>query len=347
MTQTDPIKLAQELAALPECAPSIAVVAPDRVRRERLVEMLLKPFVNTADPVAVKRLRGEDLTSRAIEELKNDLQAISLFSPQRYIVIREIERGNAAAQKELPKIVAAIPRGSHIIVTAAELKSSNPLQKLFSKANRLIELPVLEGIDLKRWIQKELKNAGFSEVENGVPDAIADVGDGDPDRIVGIIERVSLFVGEGKVTTQEVRSLFSATPDPNEFALIDAIAGSNPATIEVLLHELFEDGKNPFLILALLGRTFSNFLVIKRLLDSGRSPGDVRQLMGMTQWVFDKQVQGLRRYTAPQLAEAVEAIIRADAKLKNRSLGPDEVISGLCTDLQLPVSRNSSNPGRP
>jgi len=334
MAQTDPVKLAQELAALPECAPSIAVVAPDLVRRERLVEMLLKPFANLADPIAVKRLRGEDLSPRILEELKNDLQTVSLFSPQRYFIVREVDRANAAAQKELPKILEDIPTGSHIIVTAADLKQTNPLHKLFSKANRLIALPALEGIDLKRWIQKELKNAALTDIENAVPDAIADVGDDSPDKILGIIERLSLYLGEGKVTVKDVRSLYSATPDPNEFALIDAIAGSNPAGIEVLLHELFEDGKNPFLLLSLLGRTFSNFLVIKRLLDSGRSPGDVRQLMGMTQWVFDKQVQGLRRYTAPQLAKALGAIVRADSKLKNKSLGTDEVIGGLCIELR-------------
>jgi len=334
MAQTDPVKLAQELAALPECAPSIAVVAPDGVRRERLTEMLLKPFVNTADPVAVKRLRGEDITLRVLEELRNDLQSISLFSPKRYFVIRDIERVNAAVQKELPKLFADIPQGSHIVVTATELKTTHPLHKLLSKANRLIELPALEGIELKRWIQKELKNAGLTDIENGVIEAIADVGDGSPDRIIAIIERVSLYLDGGKVAVKDVRSLFSATPDPNEFALIDAIAGSNPAGIEVLLHELFEEGKNPFLLLSLLGRTFSNFLVIKRLLDSGRAPGDVRQLMGMTQWVFDKQVQGLRRYTAPQLSKALSAIVRADSKLKNKSLGTDEVIGGLCAELR-------------
>lgn len=334
MAHTDPVKLAQELAALPECAPSIAVVVPDAVRRERLIEMLLKPFVNTADPVAVKRLRGEDITLRVLEELRNDLQSISLFSPQRYFVVRDIERIHAAVQKELPKLISEIPQGSHIVVTAAELKTTNPLRKLFSKANRLIELPALEGIELKRWIQKELKNAGLTDVESGVVEAIADVGDGSPDRIRAVIERVSLYLDGAKVTAKDVRGLFSATPDPNEFALIDAIAAGNPAGSEILLRELFEEGKNPFLLLSLLGRTFSNFLVIKRLLDSGRTPGDVRQLMGMTQWVFDKQVQGLRRYSAPKLAQALGAIVRADSKLKNKSLGADEVIGRLCSELR-------------
>ena len=334
MAPLDPVKLAQELAALPECAPAIVVVAPDEIRRTRIIEMVLKPFVSTNDPLAVKRFRGEDLTIRALEELRNDLLAVSLFTPKRFFIIRDIERANAAAAKELQKILEEVPAGSHIVATAGELKPTNPLHKLFTKAKRLIELPPLEGLELKRWVQKELKTAGFSEIGNGVVEAIVDVGGESPDLISNIIERMALYLDGSKIEVKDVRGLFTAEPDPNEFALIDAIAAANPAGVEVLLHELFNDGKNPFLLLSLLARTFSNFLVIKRLLDSGRSPGDVRQLMGMTQWVFDKQVQGIRRYSTAQLARTLDAIVRADSKLKNKSLGTAEVIGGLCAELR-------------
>ncbi|MFM1847402.1 MAG: hypothetical protein RL417_876 [Pseudomonadota bacterium] len=334
MAQTDPVKLVQELAALPECAPAVMVVCPDGVRRERVVETLLKPFTNTRDPLAVKRLRGEDLSPRALEELKNDLLSVSLFSPKRFFVIRDIERATAAAAKELAAIIETIPPGSHVVLTAAELKTTNPLHKVFSKAKRLVEFPPLEGLDLKRWVQKELKAAGLTEIGSGVVETIIDVGGDSAETISTVIERTALYLDGGKIEVKDVRSLFTAAPDPNEFALIDAIAAKNPAGVEVLLHELFEEGKNPFLLLSLLGRTYSNFLVIKRLLDSGRSPADVRQLMGMTQWVFDKQLQGLRRYSTPQLAKALGAIVRADSKLKNRSLGTDEVIGSLCAELR-------------
>ena len=54
----------------------------------------------------------------------------------------------------------------------------------------------------------------------------------------------------------------------------------------------------------------------------------------MTQWVFDKQLQGIRRYKTAHLARAIASLVRADAKLKNRSLGAEEVVSSVCQELR-------------
>jgi DNA polymerase III delta subunit len=334
MAKTDPLTRAQELAALPVCAPSVLVVAPDEIRRERVIDLVLKPFVDPRDPLAVRRLRGADLTVRAIDELRTDLFSVSLFAPQRYFVVLDFDRANAAVQKEIGALIEKIPAGSHLCITAADLKPTHPVYKFFVREERCVELPALEGIELKKWIAKELKKAGFTEVGHGVAEAITAVAEGSPDIAFTVIERVSLYLDGGRVEAPDVRGLFSAAPDPNEFALIDAVAQGNVALSEVLLTELCAEGKSPFVILALLTRTFSNYLVIKRLLEAGRSPADVRQLMGMTQWVFDKQVQGIRRYKTAHLARILGSLVRADAQLKNRSLGPEEVVSALCHDLR-------------
>jgi DNA polymerase III delta subunit len=301
MAKTDPLTRAQELAALPVCAPSVLVVAPDEIRRERVIDLVLKPFVDPRDPLAVRRLRGADLTVRAIDELRTDLFSVSLFAPQRYFVVLDFDRANAAVQKEIGALIEKIPAGSHLCITAAELKPTHPVYKFFVREERCVELPALEGIELKKWIAKELKKAGFTEVGHGVAEAITAVAEGSPDIAFTVIERVSLYLDGGRVEAPDVRGLFSAAPDPNEFALIDAVAQGN---------------------------------VIKRLLEAGRSPADVRQLMGMTQWVFDKQVQGIRRYKTAHLARILGSLVRADAQLKNRSLGPEEVVSALCHDLR-------------
>lgn len=334
MATVDPLTRAQELAAAPHCAPSLLVVAPDTIRRDRVVDLILKPFVDTSDPLAVKRYRAEDLTIRTVEMLRTDLFSVSLFAPQRFFVIREIERANAAVQKELGALVERIPEGAHLCLTAAELKTTHPLHKFFSQAKRCIDLPALAGADLKKWIAKELKRAGLTEVGAGVVEAIITVAEDSPDHAAAIIDRMALYLDGARIEAHDVRALFSAAPDPNEFALVDAITQSSVALREVLLHELFAEGKSPFALLGLLNRTFSNYLVIKRLLDAGRSPAEVRQLLGMTQWVFDKQLQGIRRYKTRHLARALDALIHADATLKNKSLGPEEVMSNLCHELR-------------
>jgi DNA polymerase III delta subunit len=101
-----------------------------------------------------------------------------------------------------------------------------------------------------------------------------------------------------------------------------------------MISGLLAAGKSPFMLMALLNRSFSSYLAIRSLMDEGQNPQDVRQTLGITPWVFNKQLPIARRYSSDDLSRAFKTLVSVDSKLKNRSLSPDVLMSDVIHQLR-------------
>jgi DNA polymerase III delta subunit len=185
----------------------------------------------------------------------------------------------------------------------------------------------LEGTELTRWVQKELKNQGIQDCEASAIEHLISIGEGSPDRIVQLIAHVSLYTDGDKLTKKDVQTLFSDSLDASEFDFVDALMQKNAARSESLLQVLLASGKNPFMLVSLLQRSFSTFVSIAALLKDGKNPAEAGQILKIPPWLLRKHLTVVQKHPIQQLKRCVEALVRVDSKLKNRSLGTESIFS--------------------
>lgn len=321
------VEILKKITSGKECPLATLVVSKDEIRRERIRKILCDAFIK--DAASIRKLDARDFDLRDLERLAVDSFSQSLFASTQFWLIRNVDALDAAGQKRLQQIVESAPPGIKFILTAAKLNANAAFRKYFVGASTLIELDELKGFELTRWVQKELTQAGIKKFEENVPEILISIGEEDPDRIAKAIEHLALYVDGPEVKRADIGAVFIERPDLNEYELLDLLAGGNKVKAEFLLGELLSSGKNPFLLLSLLFRTYSNYLAIKVLESRGSQPGDVRQRLGMTPWVYNKTSSGCRRYSVDKLQSLIDALLNADSKLKNKSLGPENILSEL------------------
>ena len=167
-----------------------------------------------------------------------------------------------------------------------------------------------------------------------VAELVASISEDNIDVAHQVLEHLKLFCEEGaKPTTKDVLRLFHYHPDPNEFQLLEKIFTKSPAEAERMVFELFEKGKNAFLLLNLLGKSISRLVHMQSLMKTGTAKGELAQALGISPWLVDKEAKLLKRIPPPRLKRALKAIITADSQLKSKSLGTELVFSQLIHSL--------------
>ena len=327
-----PAQLVKKISSDKDCPPALLILASDEIRKDRIEKLLLNAFLKPASgelSMARSVVDGRELDAHAIRRLKEDLSSISLFSPRRFFILRHAQELSTEVQKLLVDLLEKGSQDNRLIIEGTALPSTSPLKKHFVRLDLLIELEDMEEQELARWTEKELKAASFNKVPPDVVPLLIDIAEGAPDRIVKSIEQLSLYTGSDQLSRDDIQSVFVQHTAPGEFDFIDALSLGRPARAETLLHGLLASGKNPFMLMSLISRTFSNYLAIKACLADGLSGNEVRQKLNIQPWVFNKHINAVRPYSVDKLKRIMEDILKADSKLKNRSLGVEAIFSEL------------------
>ena len=310
------------------------VSSADRIRKQRLLEVCFTHFFAGAKPPEVRRIDATDLTLKSLTSLADELHAQSLFSKREIIIIQQVEELDAACAKALAQILEGPQLAVDVVLWGDALPAAHALKKLCVKRSAVFELPELKGPTLKRWCEKELKLNGVGDIGDTVVDLLLSLSGGSLDVLHALCEHCGLYADGGKLNSADLHKLFVEQIEPSEFELVDTLQSSNRARVELLLQQTIESGKSPFALIGLISRVFANYLSIAHLLKQGRTPADIRNELGLTPWILNKTLPVAKKYSVSRLAQIQRQILRADSKLKNKSLGNDLVLAQLLSELR-------------
>jgi len=330
-----PAELAEILAR--EKPPSVILVtAPDEIRKRRLVEHLIQKFSkNLATPNAeIHRINASQFSLEQLARLADAASALSLFTKQEFSWIRNLEDCPTGVQKQLPKLLKRYSTTHIALFTATDLSASHPVMDHCKKDKTLIALAPLKGFELHRWVERELKRAGFKEAPEDAISTLINAAEEQVDALAGMVEHLGLYCDSSVLTKEDVHTVFIHKTVPGEFDFLDALVGGGIARAEVMISGLLAAGKSPFMLMGLLNRSFSGYLSIRSLMDEGENPQEIRQKLNIAPWVFNKQLPVARRYSSEDLKRALKTLVRVDSKLKNRSLSPDVLMSDVIHELR-------------
>lgn len=326
--KNDAKKRLKELLGEKKLPPCLMILSPDEIRRERVLTLLRDRFLGSSEFTSIN---ASELKQNNIEAIFSEATSPSLFSPSSCLVIRQCDSLNAAVTKLLIPLLKKT--NSNVFLLGKPLQARSVLRKFFTESKSILELDEAKGFELQRWIAKECKRAEISEISKDAIAAIASIANDDCDLAYRVVTHLSLYSNDGKVTLKDVSALFESEIIPNEFELLDQIMQGNLGKKEAMLGSLLRTGKNPFLMTALFGRNLANYRTIRAMLDKGMGSGQVRGALGVSPWIFNKQATAAKSRSEENFRKSMHAILRADSKLKNKSLGAEEVFGQFLSNL--------------
>lgn len=326
----DSLELLKSITSASSCPALFLFCAPDEIRRRRFCELLVDKFLTKAglDPASCATyLDAKTLDHRQLIALRDDLSSLSLFSSFRIFFIRNLDQLSSANTDTFLKMFASELPGVACIGLAASFPSNSVILKHFKSKKAAVVLAELQADELTRWVQKELKAQGITEHDAAVIEQLVQIGEASPDRIAQIISHLALYVDSQKLTSKDVYALFSDSLAASEYDFVDALMQRSEGRSESLIQVILASGKNPFMLVSLLQRSFATYLSVAALLKAGKSSAEIAQSLRVPPWLLKKHLAVIQKYSVDQLKHCVEALLRADSKLKNRSLGTESIFS--------------------
>ncbi len=333
LNDRDPKKLIQSVKASGKCPQLVFISGPDRVRREKFITLLADLAFQKATTREIRRVAAQDIEQNKLGPFIENLNSLSLFSPFRFVVVDAAENLTANTSASLSAFFKEPHEGICCVFSAQKASGQNALVKLAQSQNVAAEFANLEGSELATWIGKELKAAEIKEFESGIEQALAHLGDDNPDRIAQFIRQLALYVGDGRASLADLQTLFKESLDAREFDFIDALLDKKAIKAEQLNSLLQRAGKNVFGLLTLIQRQYTTLLAVQALASKGLGAEEIARELKIQPWLAKKHIATLRTQPRRQLQTALLACLKAEALLKNRNLGTEMVVSGLIHDI--------------
>lgn len=307
------------------CPLCVFIGSPDRVRRERALAFVLNHFAKKNQRPLTYSFSEQGRHN--ITNLLNEISEPSLFEPTRYVVIRGIETAKVVDLEPLTNFLNKNIAGTHIILVGEGFPQSQNFKKALEKLASVLIFDPLKGAELRRWTERELKTAGVSGATDEMIELALSLAAEEPEAVAALIEKLGLYLDGDTPTTDIMRKLIPGRSSASDFELADALLSKKRAATEVLIHQLISQGSSPFMLLGLLTKTFVSLYRIRAMLDRGAQTNDIRLALGVSPWLFNRYLPIARAHNLSALSRYCETLLRADFRLKDKSIGHSATLS--------------------
>ena len=274
---------------------ALLILCPDRVRlQDALTKSLQELGFCDAETVS---FHASEFSNKDFTRLEHLLHSPSLFAEKQVFVIHQVQDLKVNLVDALLECPFETLANTLVVLTASSLKANSRLKKFFSKNHYLIEKQPLSAKDFPQWLIDQAKSLDVS-LSKKVATTIMEIADCNPDEADRMVRHLCIYCDGKSPTTNDVFTVFHHHPDPNEFELLDQ-ALSSPTEVESLrtLQDLLHSGKNPFLLLNLLGKTLSRLLSIRTLLEKKTPTSEIQEVLGISSWILSKQLPLAKQYS--------------------------------------------------
>jgi DNA polymerase III delta subunit len=325
MKSSSAATLLKEITKMESCPLCVFIGSPDRVRRERALTFVLGHFAGKEHRPLTYSFSEQGRHN--ITNLLNEISEPSLFEPTRYVVIRGIEAAKVVDLEPLTNFLNKKIAGVHLILVGEGFPQSQNFKKALEKLASVLIFDPLKGAELRRWTERELKTAGVSGATDEMIELALSLAAEEPEAVAALIEKLSLYLDGDTPTSDVMRKLIPGRSSASDFELADALLSKKRASTEVLIHQLISQGSSPFMLLGLLTKTFVSLYRIRAMLDRGSQPNDIRLALGVSPWLFNRYLPIARTQTLSALSHYCETLLRADFRLKDKSIGHSATLS--------------------
>jgi len=270
-------------------------------------------------------LRYFDLSETRFQDVSGGLAVFSMFREKKFFVLTNIF-ANQEAKEAISSSGPAFLKSEDIVLIyekGAALAKDVLLRFLKSKAE-CFEFPLLEGLALKKWLQKQAQQYDL-EIEPEAVGALVRATGSDLWQASQELQKLSahaLSRGEKKITQSAVELLTKPKVETDIFKTIDALAELNKSRALNLLHRHLEKGDAPLYLLTMFNYQARNLLIVKDLMEKGASYPVILSKTKLHPFVARKTCSQARMFALVKIKKIYRKIFQADVALKTGKIDP-------------------------
>lgn len=270
------------------------------------------------------QLRGGDV---AAEDLASLLATPPMMAEHRVVVLRDAQ-GLSVKGREVVEAAAKSPEPGLILVVSASIPSGSKAKFYDELKKRAVslELSPLSHDDAPGWVMETAREELGVEVDLGAARALVGGIGVDLGTLGSELRKLAAYVQDRKrVTVDDVRAVGGILPRQDRWAWFDLIAERRFRDAIAALPILLEQGENGVGLVIGIGGTILKI----GLVCAGGQGALERELKPFQKWMARRIGPQARRWSLPEVDQALEELLRTDRLLKSASLNDRQAIEEL------------------
>jgi DNA polymerase-3 subunit delta len=312
--------------------PPVAVIAgSERLLVERAIAALREAAKAEPGGFNSDVFQGQGLQAQA---LVNTARMLPMMAETRFILVRHADAIPAGELDALCAYVKKPVAETCLVFVSEKLDGRSKLAKAAQEVGAFHEALPPQLRDLPPLLQGEARSRGHT-LSPEAAQALADALGADLSALDDALERLSLYVGEGKpIDVDAVEASVTHARTDSVWALVDAVGARNKRAAIASAGSLLGSQEPPLRILALVARQMRTIARMRTALKSGLKDQEAAQKAGAPPFKARDLAALARKFDDAQMRRAFATLAEADLLLKGSKVpGPrvlEKALLALC-----------------
>lgn len=264
-----------------------------------------------------------------VRDIISFADTMPFFADRRVILIENSSLFQSGCD-ELADYIKSMPDTACFIFAEKKVDKKTRMYKEAEKCGHVSEFKKMREQDMEAWIISMVRNANIN-ITRGAMDILLHRVSDDMTTMKNEMDKLlSYTYGKEVIEAEDVLAICSLKINEQIFKMIDACADGNRQRALELYYELLAFREPPMKILSLLGKQFSQLLVIKDLRNKGYDKKRIVEKTGIRDFVVDKAMKQSARFPSAVLKNAVK-----DCALNDEAVKSGKMTDILCVELFL------------
>lgn len=281
------------------------LLGDDEERKSRGVEKLR----------AGRTVEAYEASATSPETLVSACSSFSLFGEGPFVVLKDLDAWNAAQKAVIVDYLKDPSPGADLILLGKKLGARERLLSAVKNAGEVHTFDQPTGKALVKWLVGHAKKMDL-DLPDDVAEDLTIRCSGDKMRLLQETEKLTLYVGDGTATHDDVAALCLPDVQSNIFAFVDSLAGGERDRALALLEDLIGTGEPPLRLTFMIRRQFQLVARARALLERGTPQKELASRLKVPPFVARKLEEQGRKLDEEDLERALAQIQDLESGLK-------------------------------
>ena len=258
------------------------------------------------------------------ETLVSACNSLSLFGEGPFVVLKDLDSWNAAQKAVIVDYLKNPSPGSDLLLLGKRLGARERLLSAVKNSGEVHTFDQPTGKALVRWLVGHAKRLDLDLPED-VAEDLANRCSDDKMRLLQETEKLSLYVGDGTATHEDLAALCPPDVQSNIFAFVDSLAAGERDRALALLEDLIGTGEPPLRLTFMIRRQFQLIARARALFERGIPRKEIASRLKVPPFVARKLEEQGGRLDEENLERALGLVQDLESGLKGGSYLSDEL----------------------
>ena len=265
-----------------------------------------------------------DASEISPETLVSACNSLSLFGEGPFVVLKDLDSWNAAQKAVIVDYLKNPSPGSDLLLLGKRLGARERLLSAVKNSGEVHTFDQPTGKALARWLVGHAKRLDLDLPED-VAEDLANRCSDDKMRLLQETEKLSLYVGDGTATHEDLAALCPPDVQSNIFAFVDSLAAGERDRALALLEDLIGTGEPPLRLTFMIRRQFQLIARARALMERGIPRKEIASRLKVPPFVARKLEEQGGQLDEENLERALGLVQDLESGLKGGSYLSDEL----------------------